>query len=242
MRASFMRLVPLVAAAAMMAGCGGTAGTTVPQAANNGSLQPAALAPATRTVQDRDHVTITCGTDEDDCKKIRLVAPLNVAFTFRGLSLSLTSTKCEHAHVRIDEDGGLPLSPPTWTSPRAGLLPVGVASMADPCAHHDRDGDLRHPMTVVTPTPMPTTVTGNTDYYVVALIHNTDGTYALTTIDGPAYSDGTTLSWSTPVLSHSVQGSIYAFYLARHRSDKDDQSGGNGHDGGDGGDHHGDGD
>lgn len=216
MRFSVARLLPLLTAAAMMAGCGGNTGSAIPRSGDATSLSPAA-----RTVQERGHVHVTCGADADDCKKIRLVAPLDAKFMVRGLALSLSSTKCEHARVRIDPDDGLPLSATAWTSPRAGLLPVSVASMADPCAHHDRDRDLRTPMNVVTPTPMPTSVTGNTNYYVVALIANADGTYTLETLDGPAYSDGTTLSWTSPVLAHTVQGT-YAFYLARSRGDKDD--------------------
>lgn len=234
MTRTYLRSLSAVFTIALLAGCAGKTGSpTVPQAAIGSALRPAAV----HAMDDDNHVSITCGTDADDCNHIRLVAPLDVAASFRGLRLSLSSTDCKHAHVRVDEDGTLPLSPATYNSMRQGPLPVSVASMTDPCdRRHGRDHDVAlHPMVVVTPTPVPTTVTGNTDYYVVALIKNTDGSYTLQTLDGPAEEDGSTLSWTSPVLARSVVGT-YAFYLARHRADRDDSHHG------DGDDHHGDGD
>lgn len=227
-----LRSLATVFTIALLSGCAGnTASTTVPQAALNGAIRPAARG------MDADHgIAITCGTDADDCKKIRLVAPLDFSASLRGVVLSLSSTKCEHAHVRIDEDGGLPLSPATYASPRQGPLPLTIASMTDPCRHPGRHDDALHPMTVVTPTPAPTSVTGNTDYYVVALIQNAGGSYTLQTLDGPAQEDGSTLWWTSPVLTRSVTGT-YAFYLARHRGGKDDSGKGDGDGEGHRGDH-----
>ncbi len=212
MRASFLRWIPLFTGAALLAACAGNSA--------GGLVQPPLRAAAAH-----DRVQITCGTDRDDCNAVRLVAPLDVRISLRGaISLSLDNPQCAHAHVRIGEDGALPLSPVTYTSRRSGPLLVLVSAMTDPCKHDDREADLRAPMIVVTPTPAPTTVTGNTGYYVVALVQNTDGTYTLTTVDGPAHSDGTTLTWTSPVLEHSVRGS-YAFYLAASSTERDSGEG-----------------
>lgn len=215
MRVTFMRLLPPLVAA-VLAGCGGMHSSPLPQ--SPGTLQTAA---SPRVIAEH-HRTVTCGTDRDNCKKIRLVAPLDAAAWFRGIALSLSSTKCAHARLRVeDEDDGLPLSATAYQSSRTGLAALTVAQMTDPCAKRDRhDEAVLHPTVLVTPTPGP--LPGNTNYYVVALFQGADGSLSAGAVDGPANLTGTTLTFKSPVLLKLAPGT-YAFYLATERADKDDE-------------------
>ena len=98
-----------------------------------------------------------------------------------------------------------------------------VSPMQNPCMEREDDASARRPMVMVTPTPAPVTVTGNSDYYVVALIRAADGTVTVSTIDGSAYASGNMLTFSSPVITRVNRGSTYAFYLARKHVDGEDQ-------------------
>lgn len=217
MRFTVTRLLPLLTAAAMLGGCGGSSGS----AALPRSPDVTSITPAARTVQDRGHARISCGTDADDCKKIRLVAPLHIAPARptdiaprtidsagppSGGVLSLTNTECKHASVYVDADDGLPLAPETFASASAHLAPFQVLAIADPCRHRRAR-----------------------EYYIVSMLQGADGSITVSTIDGPSTESSGTLTFTSP-LRVQLQAGTYAFYLATIRKDPDD-GGHHGHDG-----------
>ena len=209
-----LRSLPYLAlSAALLAGCGGSAGTPPATAYAAGTATQSALHGASDDRAVRRH--------------FRLVSPLESEFVRTGVMVWSTSTVCANEHVpKKLSKRGFPLDATTLQPPRSATVRVAIDAI-QPCSQNGHTPNAQGtvlPMNVATlpPSPAPTPAFGGDGYYVVALAADDGGRISVLDVSGPldAPPDGPFAFENSSIALSS--DATYAFYLAKLRTTPED--------------------